>query len=86
MAQIITRHEPHELIEVEMYDKVYETRPYISGGMFFGFGSVNTEYKKDLVSYKEREIKTGRCACGLPLEDKIHDLIVYADKFSPHTK
>jgi hypothetical protein len=68
----------------EKYDEVYEERPYISGGFFFGFGSINTEYRKVLISYKERPV-IGICKCGLDEKDPIHakKIICRADKSEP---
>ena len=53
MANVINCHEYKDSY-VERYDEVYETRQYISG-FIFGF---STEYRKDLVDFKERIVKT----------------------------
>lgn len=49
--------------EMEKYDEVFADRPYISGSFNFFGGSIKTEYKNELISFKERPTKRCRC-CG----------------------
>lgn len=75
----------HDFIQAyERYDEVYEERPYVSGGFFLFFGGINTTYKKDLISYKERPI-FNVCRCGEIKETSIHakKVIQRADRLEP---
>jgi len=81
-ARITFNHEFEISFKLEPINPKYETRQYVSGGFFLGCGSINTEYKDVLISHdglKKIEI----CAkCGFGREDKIHDLIIRADRFN----
>ena len=76
------RHEFQQLNE--RYDEVYEERPYISGGFFLFFGSIGTEYRKEVVSYKERPV-LNMCRCGKERLSPIHakEVRISANKFEP---
>jgi len=81
MAFVWGKHKFEECIIQEMINPKYETRPYISGGMFLFFGGIHTEYREDLVSFDGyKDVKTGRCSiCGQPEDSEIHETIIRAD-------
>lgn len=74
MAQVSNKHAFKPIVITERYDEAYsELRPYISG-WFLGF---NTEYKRELIDYKTREIH----CCGICGKDeKEHQDIIYPDR------
>ena len=82
MAYTSTNHQFRPAVRVEPINPKYETRKYITGGFFLFFGSVQTEYKNEMVScdgYKE----IWYCAkCGENEEHKNHNLLVKADSFN----
>lgn len=76
MAQASIKHEYEPHLHTERYEEVWsEPKQHISG-WFLGF---NTEYRKILLDYKEREVFYCK-RCGENGEHENHDLIIKADR------
>ena len=82
MAYATNKHQYIPAVRIEPINPKYETRPYITGGFFFFFGGVNTEYRKEMVSCDgHREIWYCK-RCGEIERHKNHNLLVKADSFN----